>query len=91
MDIGVMRHRIWLKNVSRTGASCLTDAPLRTEQMVAVYLGEDLHLATVRWTRGLSAGLAFERPLSGKTIKSLVDDDAKAVAAHERAKAAGQS
>lgn len=90
MDIGLMRHRIWMKNVSRTGASCLTDAPLRKEQMVAVYLAEDLYLATVRWTRGLSAGISFEKPLPMKVIKTLVDDDVKAVAAHERAKADGE-
>lgn len=67
-----VRYGIRLKDLSRTGAAGLTDAPLQAGQMVSLELDEEIfRSAEVRWTRIAMAGLEFEQPLADDLVERM--------------------
>ena len=60
-----------LKNISTSGAKVSVETPLKAGTQVSVNLFTATRNAKVVWSRGLSAGLAFEHPLEARDLKSL--------------------
>lgn len=67
-----VRFAIRLKDLSRTGAAGLTDAPLKAGENIALELDKDvIRPAHVRWTRVAMAGIEFDEPLSSDLLEKL--------------------
>lgn len=64
-----------LKNLSSTGGCGITDMPLETGSLVFLQLKKlHYHAAEVRWTRNVSIGLEFFRPLKPAVLERLQHD-----------------
>lgn len=71
-----LRHPFRLRDLSCTGVSGITAAPIEDEQPVSVELVKGiLWPATVRWTRGTSVGLSFGRPLPMYFVAAILEAD----------------
>jgi len=72
LRLGTFQFRMHLKDLSCSGASGLTDAPLRVGQLVYLEIDRDNHAwGEVRWTRRAWAGLAFEEPIAAELVRKL--------------------
>lgn len=61
-----------MRDLSRTGASGVSDAPLASGQIVRLELDPvSYYEAEVRWNRKASMGLAFTEPLSQNYVERL--------------------
>lgn len=71
-----LRHQFRLRDLSCTGVSGLTAAPIEDDQTVSIELVKGvLWPATVRWTRGTSVGLSFRRPLPMYLVAAILEAD----------------
>ena len=71
-----LSHQFRLRDLSCTGVSGLTAAPIEDDQTVSVELVKGvLWPATVRWTRGTSVGLSFWRPLPMYLVSAILGAD----------------
>lgn len=72
LRLGRFEYRMHLKDLSCSGASGLTDAPLRVGQSVYLEIDKDNHAwAEVRWTKRAFVGLAFEEPVAAAIVRLL--------------------
>ena len=56
-------RRVWVRDISRTGALVNSECPLAEDCDVILKRGPIFAAARVVWTKGTSAGLQFYRPL----------------------------
>ena len=72
LRLGAVEYRMHLKDLSCSGASGLTDAPLRVGQTVFLEIDNyNRAWAEVRWTRRAFVGLAFEQPIAAEIVRRL--------------------
>lgn len=70
--VGLARYQIHLRDVSCSGASGLTDAPLKKGQFVGLGAGSrSISSAIVRWSRNAMVGVTFVRPLPFDLVHKL--------------------
>jgi hypothetical protein len=71
-----LSHQFRLRNLSCTGVSGLTAAPIEEGQTVPIELVKGVPcLATVRWTRGTSVGLSFRQRLPMHLVSAILEAD----------------
>ena len=72
LRIGNSQYRMHLKDLSRSGAAGLTDAPVTMGQMVRLEIDkENQPLAEVRWVRRAWVGLAFEQLIPAELVRAV--------------------
>ena len=72
LRIGHVQYRMHLKDLSCSGASGLTDAPVRVGQIVQLEIDKaNRPLAEVRWVRRAWAGLAFEQLIAPELVREV--------------------
>lgn len=70
--IGLVPHIIHIRDVSATGASGVTDAPVSQGQVIGVAVGRGrVATAVVCWNRKSMVGLNFLQPLDRDTLLHL--------------------
>lgn len=73
-----LSHEFRLRNLSCTGVSGLTPAPVEEGRPVQIELVKDILLpATVRWTRGTSVGVSFGQPLPMFIVSAILMADGR--------------
>ena len=66
-------YQLHLKDISCSGASGLTDAPVEVGQLVQIQIAEELTaVAEVRWVRRVNIGVAFEKWLNPNAVVQFV-------------------
>ena len=72
LRLGSTQYRMHLKDLSCSGASGLTDAPLRVGQSVYLEIDrENRTWAEVRWTRRAWVGLLFDEAIGEDIVRKL--------------------
>lgn len=73
LKLGSSTYRLHLKDISCSGASGLTDAPVEVGQIVYLNIGKALQgFAEVRWVRRVNIGVAFEKLLDPDAVARFV-------------------
>jgi hypothetical protein len=70
--VDAVRYKVRIKDLSRTGLSGLTDAPLAPGQKVfLMFEGVDGHAAQICWIRNARMGAHFLEPLTAEELGRL--------------------
>jgi hypothetical protein len=70
--VEAVRYRLRIRDVSRTGLSGLTDAPLALGQKVfLLFDGSEGHAAQICWIRNARVGASFLTPLAKEELSRL--------------------
>ena len=70
--VDTTRYRFRIRDVSRTGLSGLTDAPLAPGQKVfLLFEGSDGHAAQICWIRNARVGASFLKPLASEELSRM--------------------
>jgi hypothetical protein len=73
VKIGDKEHSMVMVDVSRNGAKLKHETSVGLSNKISIQLGQAWHIAHVKWSNGVFAGIMFKLPLSPDTFRDLTE------------------